>query len=170
MGKGEKKLNIPACAALILLTLTLITTHMTCGLYAKYTTSATASDSARVAKFDVQCSVSDDPVSSGEGAYLVQVQNLSEVAVTYSIIVEHSAPMSVTINGETKGPAANGTTTVTFSDPDWVLAPGESHEGNQGVRMTLSLTGWEGLTNGLSGIADNVEVGFKVYVKAVQLD
>lgn len=49
--KREMKLNIPMCAACILLCLTLITTHMTGGLYAKYTASGAGSDSARVITF-----------------------------------------------------------------------------------------------------------------------
>ena len=50
---GKTKLNIPMCAAVVLLYLTLLSIHLTSGLFARYTTTVTASDSARVAKFDV---------------------------------------------------------------------------------------------------------------------
>ncbi len=53
MGKKSQKLNIPMCAALVLLMLTMISIHLTSGLYARYTTTASGSDSARVAKFDI---------------------------------------------------------------------------------------------------------------------
>lgn len=47
MAKG--KVNIPMCLAGILLCLTLFSMHFSGGLYARYTTSGTVADSARVA-------------------------------------------------------------------------------------------------------------------------
>ena len=47
----KTKMNIPMCLAAILLCLTLISIHLTSGLYAKYITSASGSDFARVIKF-----------------------------------------------------------------------------------------------------------------------
>lgn len=47
----KAKLNIPMCLAGILFCLTLISVHLTGGLYAKYTASGTGSDSARVITF-----------------------------------------------------------------------------------------------------------------------
>lgn len=47
----KTKMNIPMCLAAILLCLTLISIHLTGGLYAKYTTSASGNDSARVIAF-----------------------------------------------------------------------------------------------------------------------
>jgi hypothetical protein len=44
-------MNIPMCLAAILLCLTLISIHLTSGLYAKYISSASGNDSARVIKF-----------------------------------------------------------------------------------------------------------------------
>lgn len=45
------KQRIPVWTAALLLCLTLITTSLTCGMYARYTTGGTASERARVAKF-----------------------------------------------------------------------------------------------------------------------
>lgn len=45
------KINIPMCIASVLLCLTLISIHLTGGLYAKYITSSSAEDSARVITF-----------------------------------------------------------------------------------------------------------------------
>ena len=45
------KVNIPMCIAFVLFCLTLFSIHLTSGLYAKYTTSASDSDSARVIRF-----------------------------------------------------------------------------------------------------------------------
>ena len=47
----KAKINIPMCFAAILLCLTLISIHLTSGLYAKYISSASGNDSARVIKF-----------------------------------------------------------------------------------------------------------------------
>lgn len=49
--KRRAKVNIPICAAGILLCLTLFSTHLTSGIYARYSTTAAAGDSARVIKF-----------------------------------------------------------------------------------------------------------------------
>lgn len=53
MAKQKKtaKVNIPICIASVLLCLTLISVHLTSGLYAKYISSSAGSDSARVATF-----------------------------------------------------------------------------------------------------------------------
>jgi len=48
---GGIKLNIPMCIACVLLCLTLLSVHLTSGLYSRYTSSASGSDSARVVKF-----------------------------------------------------------------------------------------------------------------------
>ena len=47
----KPKLNIPMYAAAVLFCLTVISTYMVSGLYARYTTSGTGEDSARVIKF-----------------------------------------------------------------------------------------------------------------------
>ena len=47
----KTKMNIPMCLAAILLCLTLISIHLTSELYAKYISSASGNDSARVIKF-----------------------------------------------------------------------------------------------------------------------
>ena len=89
---GKSKINIPMCAALVLLLLTMLSIHMTSGLYARYTTTAEASDSARVAKFDV--SVSDTKqlvpilIQPGEEVQkFFTVENKGEVAVNLNFTV-----------------------------------------------------------------------------------
>ncbi len=47
------RVNIPFCIAAVLLCLTLVSMHLTSGLFARYSASAEGHDSARVAKFDV---------------------------------------------------------------------------------------------------------------------
>jgi len=49
--RKASKLNIPMCAAVVLICLTMFSFHFTSGLYAKYSTDASGSDSARVISF-----------------------------------------------------------------------------------------------------------------------
>ena len=51
MNKHKSKFNIPMCLACVLFCLTLFSVHLMNGLFAKYSTSATGSDSARVITF-----------------------------------------------------------------------------------------------------------------------
>ena len=89
-----RKVNIPMTLACVLLCLTLISTHMTGGLFARYTTSAAGADSARVAKFDLLFGKTDDPATiicqrdaTNSGAYTLTVTNSSEVAVSTTLTV-----------------------------------------------------------------------------------
>ncbi len=98
MGKRGNKVNILMCAVAVLLCATLYSTHLVGGLYARYTSSATTSDSARVAKFNItQKFMKDDkelteiieanvkPGSSKSVSLIIE--NKSEVAVEYAIKV-----------------------------------------------------------------------------------
>lgn len=90
---GKAKLNIPMCAAAVLLFLTLLSIHLTSGLFARYTTTVTASDSARVAKFDVGVTadkkdITVDCAQSDSGTFILTVTNNSEVAVNYVIKIK----------------------------------------------------------------------------------
>ncbi|MBR4020581.1 MAG: hypothetical protein IKI99_04640 [Firmicutes bacterium] len=113
--KREMKLNIPMCAACILLCLTLITTHMTGGLYAKYTASGAGSDSARVAKFnEITISETGDFGKNGDVKALIlpgvnlrkkAVVNFPASEVGAYVFVEYSLPdkwLAVDTNSDSK--------------------------------------------------------------------
>ena len=104
----KTKMNIPMCLAAILLCLTLFSFHLRGGLYARYTTSDSGEDAARVARFDV----------SEDGAYFsknllietapgkvereIVVTNNSEVAVAYTVTIKNTTkntPYSFSVNG-----------------------------------------------------------------------
>ena len=59
--KNKNKVNIPLLLAGILFCLTLISISLTSNLIAKYSTTASGSDSARVAKFDVGTTTNSQP-------------------------------------------------------------------------------------------------------------
>ena len=101
------KINIPFCLAMFLFCLTLISIHITGGLYAKYAVSAVNNDDARVAamKFDVALSaekkseeiiITDIPTAPGESVLLnLNLTNfeengkICEVALNYSVSIEN---------------------------------------------------------------------------------
>ena len=155
-------------AALLVCTmlLTMISVHMTSGLYARYIATSTGSDSARVAKFDVDCTLT--AVDGVEGQYYLSVANQSEVAVRYSIHVELDNHMNVTIGNETKTPDTDNTS-VTFTSDEWTLLPGTNAEYHT---LQFAVTDWTGLTNQTldSGETESVSLQFKVGVSAEQVD
>lgn len=162
---GKTKLNIPMFAALVVFLLTMITTHITTGLYARYTTSTSGSDSARVAKFDVDCMVVR---VENTDEYTLTVINGSEVAVNYSIVVEMDSHLSVTIDNVTKK-IENDETSVTFENDNWILAPGTQTDP---LTLTFAVTDWSGLTDPATnyGNEETVNLGFTVKIIAVQID
>lgn len=93
--KQQRRMNIPMCLAGILFCLTLISIHLTSGLYAKYTTQSSSEDTARVAKFEVTetaTSFSNNfeiPMTPGTLSKTITIENKSEVAIRYEITVEN---------------------------------------------------------------------------------
>lgn len=170
---GKAKLNIPMCAALVLLFLTMLSIHLTSGLYARYTATSTASDSARVAKFDVTAAV--QPVDGKEGEFTLTVTNNSEVAVEYQVVVTLSDRLDAEIRNPADITEANGKSvsgdeqTITFTNSQWELAP------NTGVRthtLQFEIQNWVGMTKtGVDfGETESVAFDFKVEVTAQQID
>lgn len=99
---GTKKHNIPMCVALLLLLLTLVTTHITGGLFARYAVTQGGADSARVAKFQVLAAPSQDLLTvdcatDTDGVYHFTVTNHSEVAAGYSVTVKFKKPIPGTM-------------------------------------------------------------------------
>ena len=73
MGSNHKKRhNIPIYLACLLLCLTLISIHFSSGLYAKYTTTVSGSDSARVIKFgDITLTESDSSPITDDQKFVI---------------------------------------------------------------------------------------------------
>lgn len=173
MGGSERKMNIPMCLAFILLCLTLMSIHLTSGLYARYTTTSTGSDSARVAKFDVGCTVQpvmDENNETVEGRFTLTVTNNSEVAVKYSIEVELPASLSVAVGDSEAKNAADGKPSVTFTDANWILAPNAETPAEHALQFAV--VDWVGFTDPNEGpdATEQVKLDFKVNVHAEQID
>jgi len=90
----KDKKNIPMYLACILLCLVLISTYMTADLFARYTAEGQGSDSARVAKFEIEADnlrfstqMRTDIAPGVTTGDTIVVSNNSEVAVKYSVKV-----------------------------------------------------------------------------------
>jgi len=119
--KDRPKKNIPLRAAAVLLCLTLLSTHLVSGLFARYTASGQGGDQARVAKFSIQGSgmlshALEMTLRPGDTktAPLIIVNN-SEVAVEYTMEVTNvtnNLPLSFRIEKQKDSPEldTNGAT------------------------------------------------------------
>ena len=85
--RTHSKLNIPFCAGLVLLCLTLFSMHLTSGLYARYVTSDSAGDAARVIKFG-NLTLSENVEWNDEQEILVPGKD-----ITKRVIIESSEPI-----------------------------------------------------------------------------
>ena len=72
--KDKVKMNIPMCAACVLLCLTMFSIYLMSGLYARYVTTASGGDGARVAKFgEATIAETGDFVADGSGKNVFKV-------------------------------------------------------------------------------------------------
>lgn len=106
--KTSQKLNIPMLVACVLLCLTMLSLHLTAGLYARYTTSGQAEDAARVAAFKVteSDSILEETInfvaSPSQNNYTVTVENQGETAIRYTITAENlygNLPLQFSFDG-----------------------------------------------------------------------
>ena len=169
---GKAKLNIPMCAALILLLLTMISVHMTSGLYARYTSTATATDTARVAKFDVARSV--EPVKDKNGVYELTITNNSEVSITYHVDLVFkeslkdaldSGKLSITLHGKT-GSWDDSTNTLTFNKVETIKYNSEPVT----RELVIEVQDWKFVTAAGEGASIEKTLDFTVNVTAEQVD
>ena len=159
----KAKMNIPMLAALVLLMLTLVSSHITAGLYARYTGFAESSDGARVAKFDVQSQLTQND----DGTYTLTVVNASQVAVKYGVVLNMDPHLLATLDG-TQQAVPEGSDSVTFTNDEWLLAPNETTQ----LTLELTISDWSGLTdpNTRSGEMEQITLDFAVNVIAEQAD
>lgn len=117
--KNKNKVNIPLLLAGILFCLTLISSSLTSNLIAKYSTSTTGGDSARVAKFDVITTKDIDKIElvpgdrDSSGTYKFTIKNNSEVVVKNTIIV-NNVPVNVQVKFNDSDPVTSSGTDITF--------------------------------------------------------
>ena len=163
--------------ALILLCMTLFSTSMLSGLYAKYIAKDNGDDDARVATFevDVDGNFADGitvNASQGDldGTYTFSVENNSEVAITYDLLITFevepsffdialSNPVGTDIMGILDG------NTITFSKIG-SLAPGAKGDPYT-VTFILDL---DKFTEKVSGESVSKTVSFTATIRCTQID
>lgn len=126
MAHSQKIKNIVLRLAAVLLGLTLLSAWATGRMYARYSTTATFSDSARVAKFNIsedgtltkEITIADMQPGQTEN-YQVTVTSDSEVAVYYTIAVENvykNLPLQTTVLDENDNTLPDGRATIGVND------------------------------------------------------
>lgn len=175
MGKGSQKVNIPMAAALILLSLTMISIHWSSGLYARYSSSTTYSDSARVARFQVSGTAGEDITvkcrDQEPGKYAITIESKSEVAVEYALKVVFEEAISaedleVKLDDQ-EGAWSDDRKTLTYSN----LGTMEPNADPRTHDLSFKVLDWTYVTAG----ADNTpevqkDLNFTVHLTVEQID
>ena len=165
--------NLMMRLAAVLFCMVMFSTYLMGGLYARYVTRGSGSDSALVAKFDVVGSGSGEIALRAEtrenGVYTVTVTNNSEVDVSYDVDVVFNKAIADWVNLKIGDKAAVETeetnkTTFHFANVG-ALDPKKSQ-----TRQIL-FQAEAGMTKELAGLSDSLgPMDFTVYIHAVQID
>lgn len=168
----------------VLLCVMLMSTHLTGNLYARYSTTATGSDSARVARFSITNTLTTPTQNTAvslnfydpeklKDTITFEVSSSSEVAVEYDVVVTlPSGPdyspdyswLSITLGDNTTITGTGDANVFTFSDAG-EFAPNSTDK--QMHTMTFSiLESYQGKPNGLTNITGEVQIT----VHAEQID
>ena len=137
--KPQKKLNIPVFIAFILLWATCVTTFMTSGLFARYTTKGSSFDSARVIKFQ-QLTVTETgdftTTETGINQFLLvpgvnikkdyQVTFNGSESATYVFIVVETPGWSLSDDSGYNFHTTSGKLTWSVEKTTWTFLPTES--------------------------------------------
>lgn len=139
----------------VLLCLTLLSVHLTSGMMARYSTTVSGSDSARVAKFELK-----ETGSFSQDLYLEYQPGMNK---TYTIVLENHSEVTVDCTVTVKRLSDNMPLTVTFDTVNVQLDPNDT----TGKTYTLTLT-WPSEDN---DARYSYEVdAIRVTVDAVQVD
>ncbi|MBR2445481.1 MAG: hypothetical protein IKB28_02300 [Clostridia bacterium] len=143
MKKSNKKTPIVFYVGILLACLTLVSIHMTSGLYARYTTSASGQDSARVARFEVTETLQVIKADgTTESTFVVGDVLRPGVSTTYTFTVKNNSEVAVSLTVQNTKYTIKNTSTDTsrISDTRYeelpilvsgeavVLQPGETRD------------------------------------------
>ena len=160
-----------------LLCLTLFSANLTSGLYARYTTTATGSDSARVARFDVSNTVQSEDAQINLHFYDASlltdrveftVESSSEVAVSYSVTVtmptggNYDSWLDVKLGDS--APTSSTANSYTFSDVSR-FSPNDNSTHAHNLSFTIKDD-----SVGKPGALTNIDGGVTITVHAEQID
>ena len=161
--------------ALILLCMTLFSTSMLSGLYAKYTAKNNGEDSARVAKFDVEAAglsgdvTVDASVADSAGTYSFTVTNHSEVAITYDLVITFAGGIPPYAQVSLDGIAGTlSGDSIIFSNVASLApaAPAKNHT----LTFTVNMSKLDSLTQPATGESYSKPVAFTATIRCTQID
>lgn len=156
----------------VLFCLVLITTSMMGGLFARYTTTGTGSDSARVAGFHVDVTGPDGvdinyAIDEDTGTYQLEIANNSEVAVSYSVAVDVEGSPDFPIQVALQDITLN-TQNDDHLDFGTVGSLAASTSGT--CDLVFSVLDWGEFTKQVNGSSREVNLDFTVHIDVVQID
>lgn len=198
--ENRRRLNIPMCAALVVLCLVLFSLNMTSGLLARYTTRGMMNSGARTAEFNVNAvairgdingtiafTQAEEAFDSENNLYQVKVTNNSETAVRYTIEMEFPkgtleyltvSHIDTPAQGET--PAVLSALTFTnkndeHREKDIAVFEGVAIDPNAApviddFTFDVDLVKFYGQFTGTSLSTGLIELDFDTFVKFVQVD
>ncbi len=154
----------------VLLCLVLISAHFTSGLFAKYSSSAAADDSARVASFvietdldRIELDVAGEPILALGGTDEVQsvalpfyIKSGSEVTIGYSVTVDFGSVLPEYMNIQLSNGKDSLTLAADGNNANFVfsdfgtLAPGAIEQQKAELKLTISVSDLSAITEQLS--------------------
>lgn len=176
---------------IVLLCLIVLSVYFMDGLYARYVSNGTGSDSARVAKFDVDVHFKEggdlkDSVNAemkynqATGAYTIVVDNDSEVDIRYDIYIEN-IQVKVSIDGEEQSITASGISVKLDDVAATAVAAGgtvpflnagtmDSNAVSDNIHTLNFLVDWNTFLEDISGQSVSATIDFDVRVDIEQID
>ena len=160
--------------ALILLLLVMVSLHMTSGLYARYISTGSGDDTARVAKFDVATTVHNVNAkfvnkSAQDNIYTIEIDNDSEVAVRCDLVLVFDSALeyiNITVDGNAPSEISLDKKTFTFKDIALLAPNGATAD----CQLVFTVTDWNAVTSEAVGASVTYTFGFDGTLYCTQID
>ena len=154
--------------------LMLISVSLLSGLYARYISTGSGDDTARVAKFDVATTVPNVNakfVNKGaqDNIYTIEIDNDSEVAVRCDLVLEFNSAveyLNITVGGKAPSEISSDKKTFTFKDIA-LLAPNGAIADCQ---LVFTVTDWNSVTANATGETVQISYNFDGTLYCTQID
>lgn len=167
---GQKMIFIAGA----LFCLMLISVSLLSGLYARYISTGSGDDTARVAKFDVATTVPNVNakfVNKGaqDNIYTIEIDNDSEVAVRCDLVLVFDSALeyiNITVDGKAPSEISSDKKTFTFKDIA-LLAPNGAIAD---CRLVFAVTDWNAVTSEADGASVTYTFGFDGTLYCTQID
>ena len=161
----------------ILFCLVLISTALLGGLFARYTTTSTDGDNARVAAFKVNVAGPENVtvkygVNGDTGAYTLTIDNDSEVAVSYSVKVQIPAiDFGIKVKlGEKELQNTREGEAAFLTELDFGTLGSLAANTEGTYDLVFSVTDWAQFTQMTTTASRSETLSFTVHIDVVQID